>query len=134
LKKQSNNFTLPLKLNRFNPKPLRFSSSPKISATISIGDKLSESTFSYLDPAGEVQTVTVFNLTKGKKAVLFAVPGAKGVDTIACISVNDAFVIFSKLMIFSSILKTTIAYKLMIFSKFFVFSSILFYNLSYLFL
>jgi hypothetical protein len=59
LKKQSNNFTLPLKLNRFNPKPLQFSSSPKISATISIGEKLPESTFSYLDPAGEVQTVTV---------------------------------------------------------------------------
>ncbi|XP_045803687.1 replication factor A protein 1-like isoform X2 [Trifolium pratense] len=72
----SSNFTLPLKLNRFNPKPLRFSTSSKISATISVGDKLPESTFSYLDPAGEVQTITVSDLTKGKKAVLFAVPGA----------------------------------------------------------
>ncbi|KQK17609.1 peroxiredoxin-2E-1, chloroplastic [Brachypodium distachyon] len=84
-------------------------------ATIAVGDRLPDATLSYFDsPDGELKTVTVSDLTAGKKVVLFAVPGAftptctqkhlpgfvakagelraKGVDTVACVSVNDAFV------------------------------------------
>ncbi|KAI7835532.1 hypothetical protein COHA_010578 [Chlorella ohadii] len=84
-------------------------------SALAVGDKLpTDVKLNYFDAEGNMQEVTVGSLTKGKKVVLFAVPGAftptcslkhlpgfiekadelrgKGVDTIACVSVNDAFV------------------------------------------
>ena len=81
--------------------------------TISIGDKIPSLTLKTPGAEGpaDISTDSIFS---GKKVVLFAVPGAftptcsnahlpgfvvkadeikaKGVDTIACMSVNDAFV------------------------------------------
>ena len=81
--------------------------------TIKVGDKLPEATFKVMKE-GKPADLTVAELTSGKKVALFAVPGAytgtchkmhlpsiflnayamkgKGVDTIAIVSVNDAFV------------------------------------------
>ena len=78
--------------------------------TIKVGDKVPASTFKYLTPEGPKE-ITSDELFGGKKVVLFAVPGAftpacsqrhlpgfvdkaadlkaKGIDTIACIAVND---------------------------------------------
>jgi len=80
---------------------------------INVGDRLPEATFTVMGPDGPAPKTTndVFG---GKKVVLFAVPGAftpgchmhhlpgfrdkageikaKGVDAIACVAVNDVFV------------------------------------------
>ena len=81
--------------------------------TISVGDRVPAATFRTMTPDGPAPK-TSEELFKGKKVVLFAVPGAftptcsakhlpgfkqraheirdKGIDLIACLSVNDAFV------------------------------------------
>lgn len=81
--------------------------------TIKVGDKLPNVTLSTMTEEGP-KPVSVEELCAGKKVVLFAVPGAftptcsnqhlpgfvsnsaalkeKGVDVVACISVNDPFV------------------------------------------
>jgi len=81
--------------------------------TIKAGTKIPASSLKTMSAEG-MQTITTDELFKGKKVVLFALPGAftptcsakhlpsfvqladkiraKGVDTIACLSVNDAFV------------------------------------------
>jgi peroxiredoxin len=81
--------------------------------TIKVGDKLPDATFRVMKD-GKPADLTTADLTKGKKVALFAVPGAftptcsarhlpgykekaadfrsKGVDTVACVSVNDVFV------------------------------------------
>jgi peroxiredoxin len=81
--------------------------------TIKVGDKLPSATLTQATGEGP-KPVSSDDIFKGKKVALFAVPGAftptcsakhlpgfkqlgpeikaKGVDTIACVSVNDAFV------------------------------------------
>ena len=81
--------------------------------TIKTGDKIPECTLKTMGDKGPAD-ITTQEVFSGKKVVMFAVPGAftpgcsithlpgyvvnadkikaKGVDTIACISVNDAFV------------------------------------------
>lgn len=82
--------------------------------TIAVGSPLPEAKFKIMTADGPAEMTTA-ELTGGKKVVLFAVPGAytptchrahlpgfvtnhdalkaKGVDTIACTSVNDIFVL-----------------------------------------
>ena len=81
--------------------------------TIRVGDKIPSVKLKTMKD-GKMSDITTDEIFRGKKVVLFAVPGAftptcsmqhlpgfvektdeiraKGVDTIACISVNDAFV------------------------------------------
>ncbi|MFD0988383.1 peroxiredoxin [Methyloligella solikamskensis] len=81
--------------------------------TIAVGDRLPDATFMTIGEKGP-EKKAASDIFSGKKVVLFAVPGAftptchlqhvpgfienadalkaKGADTIACVSVNDAFV------------------------------------------
>ncbi len=81
--------------------------------TIKVGDKVPSATLRYLSPEGPKE-ITTDELFGGKKVALFAVPGAftpacsqrhlpgyvekaadikaKGIDTVACVAVNDVFV------------------------------------------
>jgi peroxiredoxin len=81
---------------------------------ITVGDRLSEGTFTTMTASGP-GSVSTKELFEGKKVVLLGVPGAftpschkqhlpgyvqqagaikaKGVDTIACLAVNDVFVL-----------------------------------------
>ena len=81
--------------------------------TINVGDKIPSVTLKQLTPEG-VKEFTTDEIFRGKTVILFAVPGAftpacsqrhlpgyvdkaanlksKGVDEIACVAVNDAFV------------------------------------------
>ena len=81
--------------------------------TLSIGDRLPEATLCKMGENGP-ETVQLSDLTKGRKVVIFALPGAftgvcssahvpsfmrtradfaaKGVDEVICLSVNDPFV------------------------------------------
>jgi peroxiredoxin len=85
----------------------------KLTMTINVGDKIPSATLKTMGADGP-EEVTTEDLFKGKTVALFAVPGAftptcsakhlpgyvtnaeaikaKGVDTIVCLSVNDAFV------------------------------------------
>jgi peroxiredoxin len=81
--------------------------------SIAKGDRLPDATFRIMTPDG-IKTLTTKDIFSGKKVVLFAVPGAftptchlkhlpgfiesadkfkkAGVDTVACVAVNDPFV------------------------------------------
>ncbi len=81
--------------------------------TIQVGDRMPAGELAHMGPEG-IETITAEELFGGKRVVLFAVPGAftptcsanhlpgfldlaaeikaKGIDTIACMAVNDVFV------------------------------------------
>ncbi|MGH7099406.1 MAG: peroxiredoxin [Stellaceae bacterium] len=83
--------------------------------TIKVGERIPSATLKTPSPEGPPKEITTDELFRGKKVVLFAVPGAftpacsqrhlpgfveqagaikaKGVDLVACVAVNDAFVL-----------------------------------------
>jgi peroxiredoxin len=83
---------------------------------IQVGEKIPDVTLKTMTPEG-MKNITTQEIFSGKRVVLFAVPGAftplcsakhlpgfiekadeikaRGVDTVACVSVNDAFVMGS---------------------------------------
>jgi peroxiredoxin len=83
--------------------------------TIKVGDRIPSATLKTPSPEGAPKDITTDELFRGKKVALFAVPGAftpacsqrhlpgfveqadalkaKGVDLVACVAVNDAFVL-----------------------------------------
>ena len=83
--------------------------------TIKVGDRIPSATLKTPSPEGPPKEITTDELFRGKKVALFAVPGAftpacsqrhlpgfvenadaikaKGVDLVACVAVNDAFVL-----------------------------------------
>ena len=52
------------------PKPHR-----SIKSEIYAGDKFPKATFSYIDKEDNLLTITISNLTRGKKVILLVVPG-----------------------------------------------------------
>ena len=83
--------------------------------TLSVGDTLPNATLRYFGDDGPA-TRSIEEITKGRKVVIFGLPGAytrtcsaahvpsfirtkdqfdaKGIDEVICVSVNDVFVIF----------------------------------------
>ncbi|KAG6503432.1 hypothetical protein ZIOFF_035745 [Zingiber officinale] len=55
--------------------PASSASAPVVATTISVGDNLPDANLSYFGSDGELQTVTISDLTKGKKAIFFTVLG-----------------------------------------------------------
>jgi len=86
----------------------------EVTKQIKVGDKIPDAEFGWIDDEGNPTKLTTAQLLDGKNVALFAVPGAftpgcskthctgfvnlvgaiksKGIDTVICLAVNDAFV------------------------------------------